>query len=116
MPAVTYNALIEQGADWEIVFEWKDPSGTPINITGYSAALQIRTSPLAKTTVLSLTNGNGITIDGALGKITVRATATQTGNITNGQYAYDMELTSLANVVTRLVQGSVTVSPQVTRT
>jgi len=63
--AVTYNTTIDQGADWFITFIYENPNGTAVNITRYTAALQIRTSPLAKTTVLSLTNGHGITITGA---------------------------------------------------
>jgi hypothetical protein len=114
--AVTYNTTIDQGADWFITFIYENPNGTAVNITGYTAALQIRTSPLAKTTVLSLTNGNGITITGATGTLAVHATAAQTTTITNGKYAYDLEITSTSNVVTRLVQGTVEVSAQVTRT
>lgn len=114
MPAVTYNAVIEQGADWYVNFQWTDPSGTPINLTGYTAALQIRTSPLAKTTVLSLTNTSGIAITASTGTLAVHATAAQTGAITNGLYSYDMEITS-GGIVTRLVQGSINVTPQVTR-
>lgn len=115
MPAVTYNTVIEQGADWYVNFQWTAPNGTPINVTGYTAALQIRTSPLAKTAVLTLTNGNGITITGAQGLFAIHATAAQTTAITNGTYAYDMEITG-SGIVTRLVQGTINVSPQVTRT
>ena len=116
--AVTYNTVIDQGADWYINFTYENPAGTPVNITGYTAALQIRTSPLARTYVLSLTTGAGITITGATGLIAVHATATQTAAITNGKYAYDLEITSPASpaIVTRLVQGTVEISPQVTRT
>lgn len=115
--AVTYNTVIDQGADWFINFTYKNPNGTPINITGYTAALQIRTSPLARTAVLTLENGSGITITGATGLIECRATAAQTALITNGKYAYDIEITApVTGVVTRLVQGTVQVSPQVTRT
>lgn len=116
--AVTYNTVIDQGADWFINFTYKNPDGTPINITGYSAALQIRTSPLAKTAVLTLTSpSSGITITGGSGLLACQATAAQTALITNGKYAYDIEITNPSNgVVTRLVQGTVQVSPQVTRT
>lgn len=116
--AVTYNTTIDQGADWFINFTYEQPAGTPVNITGYTAALQIRTSPLAKTTVLSLTNGNGITITGASGLLRCHATATQTAAITNGKYAYDIEITSPspAFTVTRLAQGTIEVIAQVTRT
>jgi hypothetical protein len=116
--AVTYNTVIDQGADWFINFTYKNPNGTPVDITGYTAALQIRTSPLAKTAVLSLTSpSNGIVITGATGLIECRATAAQTTAITNGRYAYDIEITAPATgIVTRLVQGTVEVSAQVTRT
>ena len=115
--AVTYNTVIDQGADWYINFTYKNPNGTPVNITGYSAALQIRTSPLAATAVLTLTSpSGGITITGATGLLACHATALQTSDITNGKYSYDIEITSPTGIVTRLVQGTVQVSPQTTRT
>jgi LEA14-like dessication related protein len=115
MPAATYNTTIDQGADWYLNFNYQNPNGTPVNITGYTAALQLRTSPLAKTTALSLTTGSGITITGSTGLIAVHATATQTGAITNGMYVYDLEITSGQGVITRLIQGTINVSAQVTR-
>jgi hypothetical protein len=115
--AVTYNTVIDQGADWYINFTYQQPAGTPVNLTGYTAALQLRTSPLASTTVLSLTTGAGITITGATGLIAVRATAAQTAAITNGKYSYDLEITAPSTlVVTRIVQGTIEVSAQTTRT
>ena len=114
--AVTYNTVIDQGADWYITFYYDNPDGTPVNITSYTAALQMRTSPLAKTTVLSLTTGNGIIITGNQGRIDVHATNVQTTAITNGKYSYDLEITSPQGIVTRLVQGTIEVSPQTTRT
>lgn len=116
MMAVTYNTTIDQGADWYINFVYQNPAGTPVNITGYTAALQVRTSPLAKTAVLTLTSGSGLTITGATGTIAAHATNAQTTDITNGKYAYDLEITSPLGIVTRLVQGTIEVSPQVTRT
>jgi hypothetical protein len=113
--ATTFNTTIDQGADWYLTVTWNDPSGNPINLTGYSAALQIRTSPLAKTTVLSLTSGSGITLGGTAGTIAIHATNAQTGSITNGTYAYDLELTSAGGIVTRLINGTIQVTPQVTR-
>lgn len=115
--AVTYNTVIDQGADWYITFIYENPDGTPVNITNYTAALQVRTSPLAKTAVLTLTTSNaGLTISGNAGTVNAHATAAQTGAITNGRYAYDLEITSPSGIVTRLVQGTIEVSPQVTRT
>jgi hypothetical protein len=89
---------------------------TAVNITGQTAALQLRSNPSDATAVLSLTTGAGITITGASGQIDVRATATQTGAIIAGPYVYDLEITDPStSVVTRIAQGQATVSAQVTR-
>jgi len=87
----------------------------PMNLTGYTAALQVRSLPSDPDAVLTLTTANGgITITPLTGMVAVTATATQTGAIDEGTYVYDIEITESANV-TRLAQGQVIVSPQVTR-
>lgn len=116
MSAATYNTTIDQGADWYVNFTYQNPAGTPVNITSYTAALQLRTSPLAKTAALSLSSpSSGITITGATGLVAVHATAVQTADLLPQTYAYDLEITSPSNIVTRLAQGTITVSPNVTR-
>jgi hypothetical protein len=42
-------------------------------------------------------------------------TSANTSNLTPGRYVYDVIITSSANVVTRVVEGIVTVLPSVTR-
>jgi hypothetical protein len=117
MTAVIYNTVIDQGADWSINFTYQNPNGTPVNLTGYTAALQLRSFPDAPTAVLSLSTANGgITITAQTGVIAVRATATQTGSIIAGTYDYDLEIYSAnATSTTRLSQGQIVVSAQVTR-
>ena len=114
MSAATTNLIIDQGATWNITFTYKNTDGNPINLTGYTAALQLRTSYDAASASLSLTSGSGIVLGGTAGTIAVTATATETGGLTAGEYVYDLEITS-SSVVTRLVQGRITVTPQVTR-
>jgi hypothetical protein len=116
MMAVSYNTVIDQGATWYLTVTYENPNGTAINITGYTAALQLRSLPSDPTAVLTLTTANsGITITGATGTVAITATATQTREIDEGIYYYDLEITSTLGVVTRLVQGQVVVSPEVTR-
>jgi hypothetical protein len=116
MTAATNNFVIDQGANWFVTFVYKDAAGTPINLTGYTAGLQIRDTYADSTTDLSLTSpSGGITITAATGTIAVTATAAQTGAIAAGNYVYDLEITSAGGIVTRLVQGKISVSPQVTR-
>jgi hypothetical protein len=113
--AVQYNVEIDQGADWFLNVTYEQPAGTPVNITNYTSALQLRSLPTDATAVLSLATGSGITITGATGLVAIRATATQTRAIDEGIYYYDLEITSPAGVVTRLVQGQAYVSAEVTR-
>jgi hypothetical protein len=116
MAAATYNGVIDQGADWYINFTYEDSTGTPINLTGYTAALQLRSLPADSATALSLTTASGITITGATGLIAVHATAAETSAIDTGRYYYDLEVTAPSTgVKIRIIQGQFTVSAEVTR-
>lgn len=116
MAAGVYNITIEQGSTFTLNLTWKDSSGAAINITGYTARMQVRKSVDAASTTLSLTSGAGdITLGGAAGTISITVSAASTASIASGNYVYDLELVSGAGVVTRLLQGAVTVSPEVTR-
>ena len=86
----------------------------PVNITGYTAKMQLRSTPNTVNAVLTLTTENGgISIDGPTGTITLHATATQTGAIDEGPYDYDLEIYQ-GSSVTRVVQGMAVVSANVT--
>lgn len=122
MGAVVFNFInqyaIDQGADWFATFIYQDPNGTPINMTGYTAALQLRSYPQDETAVMTLTTENGgITITPLAGQVNVHATHLQTGVIDEGYYVYDLEVTDVNNggTVTRLAQGQALISAEVTR-
>jgi hypothetical protein len=86
----------------------------PVNLTGYTSQLQVRSTP-DTAPVLSLSTSSGITITALEGRIDVHATAAQTTSIVSGGYYYDIEITAPTTVVTRLAQGQVFVSAQVTQ-
>lgn len=105
--AGNYDITIEKGADYDKEFEYGVP---PVNLTGYTAKLQIRDRPGGATLYETLTDGgaaNGITLGGALGTIRIQRTAAQTGAYTFARAAYDLLLTSGAGAKTRLLKGSV---------
>jgi len=111
-----YDMTIYQGASFDTTLTWKvgDPA-TPVNLTGYTARLQVRSSTDAATTALELTTANGgIVLGGAAGTIALAVSATATAALSPGYYVYDLELVNGATV-TRLVEGRVTVSAEVTR-
>ena len=114
--SVAYNIVINQGTDWFFNVTYDQPDGTPVNITGYSAAMQLRSFPNSPIAVLTLTTGDGITIDGTAGTLELHATNEQTSAIDEGNYFYDLEITAPGTgIVTRLIQGIAEVSAEVTR-
>ena len=107
-----------QGANFDYTLTWKNSGGTAVNLTGYSARMQVRDSYDAGTAIASLTNGSGITLGGTAGTILLEMSATTTAALDgtpNSQYIYDLELVSGAGYVTRLVEGRFYVKPEVTR-
>ena len=111
-----FDITINQGATFELTVTWKDSTGAAINLTGYSARMQVRETYSSASTVVSLTNGSGITLGGAAGTIAILISATTTAALTAPfSGVYDLELVSAGGVVTRLLQGAATVTPEVTR-
>ncbi len=116
MAAAKHDILIEQGATFRLNLVWKDSAGVPVNLTGYSARMQVRRSLNSSEPLLNLTTSNGaITLGGAAGTIAVVAAATLTDDINARSAVYDLELQSADGTVTRLIEGRATISPEVTR-
>ena len=51
----------------------------------------------------------------ANGNVIISLNAATTTNIKAGRYLYDVKMTDTANVVTRVVEGIITITPQVTK-
>jgi hypothetical protein len=112
MSAATHNLIVERGATWAQQLIWKDSGGTPIDLTGYSARLQVR--PRSGGNVLvSLTSGSGITLGTTNGTIDLTISAGATSLLPAGSYRYDLELVT-GTTVTRLIEGLFTVSAEIT--
>jgi hypothetical protein len=108
-----YNITAYQGATYDIRLTWSI-GGTAVNLTNYTAAMQVREAADSETAVLSLTNGSGITLGGTAGTIDINVAYQTMGSVVAGQYVYDLELNS-GSQVTRLVQGLFTVQAEVTQ-
>lgn len=116
MPAATKDLYIEQGATFTLNVVWKDANQVAVNLTGYTARMQIRQSLSSDVALLNLTTQNGgITLGGATGAVNVVATPAQTAAIQVKRGVYDLELESASGTVTRLIKGSVEFSREVTR-
>jgi len=119
MPQFTNHLEISQGATFRKAFVWKS-GGAVVDITGYTAKSQIRTSVGSSTVVCEMTTENGmLEIDGPAGKVTVviPATVTETFNFNSSGGVYDVELyhPHIAGEIMSLVGGMVKLTLQVTR-
>lgn len=114
--AAKYDITCDQGSTFSRVLTWKDSNGDPINLTGYTARMQLRVESTSTAAALSLTTENGrIALGGSAGTITLTIAAADTASLASGPYVYDLEVVSGAGVVTRLVMGGFLNRPEVTR-
>ena len=108
--ATKANLVIDQGSTYSTDLTLTDENGDPLNLSGYAANSQIRkwySSTNASATFTTTINANS-------GVITLGLTANQTSNLVAGRYVYDVEIND-GGEVSRIVEGIVTVTPQVTR-
>jgi archaellum component FlaF (FlaF/FlaG flagellin family) len=103
--------IIEQGATFNTTLNVEDSSGTAINLYAYTANSQMRKSYYSSTAYTITSDVTGT----ANGEITLSMSAANTSLLTAGRYVYDVKITSPGSVVTRVIEGIVTVLPSVTR-
>lgn len=109
------NMVIEQGTTFNPVLTYQDADANLIDLTGYTARMKIKNARTDATALEELTTENGgITLGGAAGTIALLFTDAETTAMTWETGVYDLELVSGSGVVTRLLQGVVTVSAEVT--
>jgi hypothetical protein len=111
MAAGTYNFTLDQGSTFSRQLTVED-NNTAMDLSGYTGRMQMRSTHDSSTIALSFT----VTIaNAAQGKLNITASATSTAALTQGIYVYDLEIESSAGTVTRLMEGNITVTPEVTR-
>ena len=113
MASATHNLTVEQGATFSLRLEVQTPAGAAVDLSGWTARAQIRTSHKAlKPTATFTTSMNAVS-----GYIYLSLTSVETAAIPFGEYVYDVELYSAdaTPLVQRMVMGTVTVSPETTR-
>ena len=111
--AAIANLTVDQGATFNSDVTVKDSNGNPFNLTGYTASAKISKGFASTRTRTAMTCT--ISGDATTGVITLALTADQTGNLEEGRYVYDLEiLQTSSSTVTRVIEGIISVSPQVT--
>jgi hypothetical protein len=108
--ATKSNLVIDQGTTFSTDLTLTDENGDPIILSGYTANSQIRKWYTSANT--SATFATSINVES--GVITLSLTSNQTSNLVAGRYVYDVEIND-GSAVSRIVEGIITVTPQVTR-
>jgi hypothetical protein len=90
----------------------------PMDLTGFTGRMMVKTDPEDAVAVLNLTTANGgVVIDNTLKTVTIVITDAQAAALAPGTYYYDLELVAPgpSNAVTELVHGVLEVPyPEVT--
>lgn len=111
----TYNIRFHQGATWSFTLTLTDDNGTAIDLTGYTAKMQIRDLPGGTVFETLETGGAGIVITAATGEIALTFTAAETAALTISRGMYDLKITSSGAVVTYLLKGEFVVDARITQ-
>lgn len=124
MPAGTYDTTVEQGATFKrkltVIQSTEVVDGavvkTPADLTGYTARMQIRKRPNSVDVIHSMTDdaASGITFAPS-GVIYLEIPDEITEGFTFKQAVYDLEIVSSSGEVTRLLQGELCLSLEVTK-
>lgn len=111
---------IVQGATFLVNLEWQTATNTPIDLSGYSARMQIRSEHSSSNVLIELTTANGrIALNTpTTGGIQLKITAADAEAISWSSGVYDLELihtVGAEQVVDNILYGNVTVRKNVTR-
>ena len=102
---------------WAVTMTWYLTSAktTVKDLSGYTAALDIRRKQSDSTALASLTSSSGITLGGSAGTISIVLTDVQTAAVAPGFGVWDLELIDGDGSNLRLVEGTCEFTPSVTR-
>lgn len=110
--AIIANLYIDQGTDYSIEVDCTDIAGEVLDLTGYTAAAQMRKTYGSSSVSATFTTA----ITAATGKVTLSLTDTQTSGLDAGRYVYDLNITKTStSETTRVVEGQAILTPGVTR-
>jgi hypothetical protein len=113
-----HDIVIQQGSVFRRVLQWRNPDDTVVDLTGYTAAMQVRPDYKSTTKLVDLsdpTHGS-ITFDIPAGLIWIEIKSSFTATLVAPATAvYDFELVEPSGERHRLLEGKVAITPEVTR-
>jgi hypothetical protein len=109
-----FNFSLIQGDTFNVAPVWKI-NNSYVNVTGYSAKMQVRQAVTSTSTIVEMSTVNGRIVAGTIdGKFTITLSAADSAALPPGNYIYDLDVTSPGGTVTTLLTGGFAVVAQVT--
>lgn len=105
------NLYIDQGSTYSNIITVASSTGSALDLTGYTVASQMRKSYSSSTSYAFTAS----VYDAANGKVRLQLSAATSSSIPAGRWLYDVEITSTSGSKTRVVEGIVTITPQITQ-
>ena len=103
-----YNIAVVSGTTFQLSPQWL-VNNLPVDLTGYTADMQVR--DVSNNLITELSTGNGYAvITPATGTVTLTLSATQTAALTVGNYNYGLNLTAPGGTVYQILQGAFVLS------
>lgn len=102
---------VDAGQTWRIYLTWTENDGTPIDLNGYLGRMYLKRN-YNSVAALMITTSNYMTL--GTGFVQWEIPKEVTTDL-SGEYIYDLELESFNGESSRLFQGSVVISPEVSR-
>ena len=109
--ATIQNITIDQDADYTETVTVKDSTGTVVDLSGQTVTSKLRKTHLST----SATSFTTAVVSATDGTASITLTDTVTSALAEGRYVWDLTTTTSAGLVTRRIEGRVTVTPSVTR-
>lgn len=105
------NFYIDAGTTFSAIITCKGSDGNLLNLSGYTVKSQIRKSYASPTAY----NFNASIYSASVGKIKVSLTPAESSAIKPGRYMYDIEIMSSVNEKTRISEGIIIITPEITQ-
>ena len=103
--AAYVELFMDQGADFRTVVNLTDEiTNTNLNLSGYQIRSQMRRSYYSANAAATINCA-----------ITDASTSANTSNIKAGRYLFDLEATDATGFTSRVLEGIITVTPEITK-
>ena len=109
--ATIQNLTIDQDADFTQTLTIKDSAGDVVDLSGQTVTSKLRKTHLSS----SATSFTRAIVSATAGTCSITLTDTVTSALTEGRYVWDLTTTTSGGLITRRIEGRVTVTPSVTR-